>query len=163
MSATLAPTIWDLARDKFNTMAKRRRVPDDPKWTMPKQASVMTIFNSSLAVYVNLPDFLLKPDLVSVVSIAFSAKAAFDATVNCVRTFRAARQSALHLANPSEPQPTLTPEQSESKSCLINAFSAASCVPNALNAGDFGWATFLTGMGLTCYKLSRNGPRGPGE
>lgn len=163
MSATLAPTIWDLAKDKFNSIAKRRRVPEDPEWKDAKRTSVITVANSLFAAYANLPDFLLKPDMVSVVSIAFSARVAVDATVNCVKTFRAARQSALHLADPSEPQPTLTPKESLSKSCLINAFSLAACVPNALNAGDFGWATVLTGMALTGYGLSRKGPRGPGE
>jgi hypothetical protein len=163
MSASLAPTIWDLAKDKFNSIAKRRRVPEDPEWATAKRISVMTVSNSLFAASANLPDFLLKPDMVSVVSIAFSARAAVDATVNCVKTFRAARQSAVHLADPSEPQPALTPAESQKKSFLVSAFSLASVVPNALNAGDSGHATIFTGMALACYGLSRIGPRGPGE
>ena len=163
MSATLAPTIWDLAKDKFNSIAKRRRVPEDPKWTNAKLLSVAIVCENSLLLLSNLPVFLLKPDLVSAVSTVFSAKAAVNATVNCVRTFRAARQSAHHLADPSEMQPTLTPEESFSKSCLAGAFALASRVPNALNAGDFGWATFFTGLAISHYGLSRIGPRGPGE
>lgn len=163
MSATLAPTIWDLAKDKFNSRAKRRRVPEDPEWTNAKRLSVVTLFSSSGAVLGNLTPFLAQPDLVSVVSIAFSVKAAVDATVNCVQTFRAARQSAIHMADPSEPQPTLTPMGSITKSALTMAFSAASGVPKALNADDLETATLLMAAALTLYATARIYPRGPGE
>ena len=163
MSATLAPTIWDLAGEKFNNRAKRRRVPEDPEWLFPKCAAVFTMMDSSFSVLNNLPFFLAQPDPVSVVSIAFSAKAAVDATINCVKTFKAARRSALHIADPSEPWPTLTPAESTRKSLSVSAYALASAVPNALNAGDGGWAAIYTGLALTCYNFSRKGPRRPGE
>ncbi len=51
MSATLAPTIWDLAKEKFNSRAKRRRVPEDPEWAFSKQVSVMTVSKSLFIIY----------------------------------------------------------------------------------------------------------------
>ena len=162
MSATLAPTIWDLAKDKFNSIAKRRRVPEDPEWDIPKGLAVTTTVFSALYLPINLPVFLNQPDVVSTLSVAFNIKVAVDAMWNCIRTFQAARQSTLHLADPSEPQPTLTPSESDKKSLLVAAYASASAVPNALSECDFGWAAFSTMLACTLYSTSK-GPRGPGE
>ncbi len=162
MSATLAPTILDLTKDRFNSVAKRRRVPEDPEWEIPKRIAAVSTTMSVVVVQTNLSVFLNQPGMVSTLAIVFSAKAALDATVNCVKTFRAARQSALHIADPSEPKPTLTSAESGAKGLLAAAYVFGSFVPNALNNSDFGFAALSAAMAFKLYRHSKH-PRGPGE